>query len=111
MENKLNVEHYNCIDKINVIQNYIEKAWENFVLCEFDSGMKYFAKIMIGLDEIITYIDRINNELKPNISFNYILSVLQKVEQCITNKDYVYSADLLKYEISPILESWKKSLM
>lgn len=111
MENKLNVRHYNCIDKINVIQNYIEKAWENFILCEFNEGMKYFEKIMIELDGVITYIDKINNELKLDISFNNILGILQKVEKSITNKDYVYSADLLKYEINPILKSWKKLLM
>jgi hypothetical protein len=110
LENKLNVRHYNCIDKINVIQNYIEKAWENFILCEFNEGMKYFEKIMIELDGVITYISNINNGSKSDVKIENMLRILQKLEKSITNKDYVYSADLLKYEIIPILDTWKNKL-
>lgn len=110
MENKLNVQHHNYIDKINIIQVYIEKVWENFILCEFNEGMKYFEKIMIGLDGVITYISNINNGSKSDVKIENMLRILQKLEKSITNKDYVYSADLLKYEIIPILDTWKNKL-
>lgn len=111
MESSNNIQSEEYINKINSVQDCIEKTWESFILCEFNEGMKYFEKIIIELDGVITYIDNINNELKLDISFNNILGILQKVEKSITNKDYVYSADLLKYEINPILKSWKKLLM
>ncbi|CAB1241641.1 conserved hypothetical protein [Clostridiaceae bacterium BL-3] len=110
MESGNNIKNAEYIDKIDIVQKYIEKAWKSFILCEFDSGMKYFGNIMAGLDEIITCIANINNKLKLNININYMLEILQKLEKSITIKDYVYSADLLKYEIDPILRKWKELL-
>lgn len=100
--NKVKSEEY-----INSVQENIEKAWESFILCKFDIGMKYFGNIMAGLDKIITYAADVNNKLKLNININCMLNILQKLEKSITIKDHVYSADLLKYEISPILGKWK----
>lgn len=37
----------------------------------------------------------------------FIKKSLGKIIKLITIKDHVYSADLLKYEISPILGKWK----
>lgn len=110
MQSKHNINDEEYINKINIIQNYIEKGWESFVLCEFGSGMKCFEKIMIGLDEIITCMENVKSQSKLNIDFNNILSILQNLEKSINIKDYVYSADLLKYEISPILDTWKNKL-
>ncbi|MCI1715496.1 MAG: hypothetical protein LKI47_06565 [Clostridium sp.] len=105
-----NIQNAEYINKISAVQEYIEKAWESFVLCEFDNGMKYFGEIMIGLDRIITYIADINGRLEANISISHMLEILQELEKCIIIKDYVYSADLLKYEIDPILGKWKELL-
>lgn len=110
MESSNNIQSEEYINKINSVQEYVEKTWESFILCEFDSGMKYFEDIMIGLDEIITYISNINNGSKADIKIENMLRILQKLEKAITNKDYVYSADLLKYEINEVLKNWKKLL-
>ena len=107
MKCNINDKGVECLNEINAVQQYIEKAWENFVLCEFNEGMKYFEKIVVGLSGIINCMENINNEFKLNIDFNSILDILQKIENCMVIKDYVYGADLLKYEIGEILIQWK----
>ena len=110
MKCNINDKSIECLNEINLVQEYIEKAWENFILCKFNVGMKYFEKIMIGLNKVIIYMENINNEFNLNINFNHILSILQKIENCMLIKDYVYVADLLKYEINAMLIIWKKVL-
>lgn len=110
MKCNINDKNVECLNEINLVQEYIEKVWGNFILCESNEGMKYFEKIMIGLNKIIIYIENVNNEFNLNIDFNHILSILQKIENCMLIKNYVYAADLLKYEINVILIMWKKVL-
>ncbi|QCH26960.1 hypothetical protein [Clostridium tyrobutyricum] len=102
-----NIKNIDCINKIDITVEYIEKTWKSFILCKFDDGMKYFGKIMIELDEIILYISNINSESNINLKIKKILKILQELEKTIIIKDYVCSADLLKYEIEPILKEWK----
>jgi hypothetical protein len=69
--------------------------------------LKKHGKILFYVilkDKIINYMNKYS---ELNLEINYLLKILQKLEKSIIIKNYVYSADLLKYEIEPILKKWK----
>lgn len=105
MKSTFNIEdEKKFIYEINHTIEFIEEAWKNFVLCNFNNAMQYFNNIVISLDKIINYMNKYS---ELNLEINYLLKILQKLEKSIIIKNYVYSADLLKYEIEPILKKWK----
>lgn len=104
MNNIIDYKSY-LIDRIEILKQEIDLIWENFMINEISNGMKLISEMFGDLDKIITEI----NEIK-NIDISDFLNNMEKLENAMKVSDYMLIADLVKYEIKPIVSKWKNEL-
>lgn len=66
-------------------------------------------KIFDNLNEFINGLDFIlskANYISEDINMNNVEEILINIEKAISIKDYVLLADILIYELSPLLQNW-----
>ncbi|WP_252224769.1 hypothetical protein [Clostridium sp. ZBS2] len=85
--------------KITSVVNNIDECWEKLITNQLDEAMKILDKIFIDFDYII------NVSTKENIAIDIqkIYSWFVEMEKCLKAKDYTLQADILRYEIKPII--------
>lgn len=66
-------------------------------LPQFFEGIQWVVSAINGLKQ---------NGYDLSVDTLYLNEFLKEIEEAIINQDYVLLADLLEYEISPILEAW-----
>lgn len=87
--------------KITSVANNIDKCWENLITNQIDEAMKILDKIFIDVD----YIINVSAKEKIGIDNQKIYSWFLEMEKCLKAKDYTLQADILKYEIKPVINS------
>lgn len=95
----------NLIKKMEILKQQIDTIWENFMTDEILNGMKLISEMFGNLDEIITEINGIKN-----IDISEFLRCMEKLEDAMNVPDYMLIADLVKYEIKPIINTWENEL-
>jgi hypothetical protein len=82
---------------LNQLFEELENVVEYLYCLEIRKAMMKWSEVV---DPIITVL---NSELDQGIK-NDIMSLLNIVNATIENKDYILMADLIKYELLPILQ-------
>ncbi|TFE03941.1 hypothetical protein [Jeotgalibacillus salarius] len=84
-----------------------EKIGEYLQAGEQYRGMKLLPDLFEGIQWVTNAIKGIEkNHISLDLNTEDINKYLIEIEQTLKNQDFVLLADLLEYEISPILESW-----
>lgn len=73
-------------------------------------GLKYVSYIVEGLNWSIETILLTNKSNLHNIEIDGIDVLLQDMINAMENKDYVLLADLLEYEVAPLIQDWQNGL-
>ena len=81
---------------MNEIIQYIDKAQENIFKYNIQEMSDNIANMSIELEKII-----INLEDKDR---NLLLQIFEYINIALSNKDYLLCADLLEYELKPLMK-------
>lgn len=105
--NNINCSKINIVNKIENAEKKIDIIWENFITNEISYGMNLMAEIFQDLDVIITEINNIDSN---NIDSSNFFKNMNQLENAMSIPDYILIADLIKYEIKPMIILWKNTL-
>lgn len=94
-------------DKCLKGENFMDDIWEKINLCDFKKGMKDIALLFIQLEEMINYAISLNKNKDLRIEIDVIFEKLSLLENAMKIPDYILVADLIKYEIKPIVKKWR----
>lgn len=107
-----NIEKYN--DEIikefqfrcqNNIQ-FIEKIWSKIVLSDLSKSMVDLAQLFSELSEVIICLEKVMKIKNSFLDINNIFQKLELLQNAMSISDYILIADLIKYEIKPIISGW-----
>ena len=93
------------IEKIEILKQQIDIIWENFITNEISDGMKLMSQLFGDLDKIVTKIVS-----TKNVDITEFFKCMEKLENAMKISDYMLIADLVKYEIKPIVSIWQNKL-
>ena len=100
----------NFILKCENVKRIIDKTWKKIILCDFKEGMQDISILFAELEIVINYVDKLNKNKKELMRIEEIFEKLTLLEKAISIPDYILVADLIKYEIKPIIEEWDLKL-
>lgn len=103
MNNSINSD--NLMDRIEILTQQLDEIWEKFIISEISGGMKLISTMFESLDVILTKIADIKS-----INIEKFLNCMKNLENAMNMLDYMLIADLVKYEIKPIINTWKNEL-
>lgn len=89
---------------INETLNDIEQVTENFYQQKQSEGYLGLVKIIDSLVRMTDYISNIEKTAVIAENNILIMNALQDATEALANKDSVLLADILKYDISDVLE-------
>lgn len=95
------------INEILDLEERIERCWEYFIISRIKEGMEFIDKIFYSIDTII---NTINNKKLINININEMQNIFINLEKALKVPDYILIADLLNYEIKPLIQLWRLDL-
>lgn len=93
------------IDRIDDIECKIDMIWGKLIISDISNAMELISRLFEDLDGLITQIGRFKG-----IDISEFLSQIEQLEVAMNSNDYMFEADMLKYEIKPILDIWKHKL-
>lgn len=98
------------IAKCKRTENQIECIWEKIILCNFKDGMEDIAMLFTQLETIISYGNSLSENKEFEINIEDILKKLALLENAMAIPDYILVADLVKYEVKPIIAEWRLNI-
>lgn len=98
------------IEYIDRLEIDITETWGKLVTTQVTEAMSGIYDIFGKLDKLINYINIINKELGISLDIKDVFEIFVKFESAMKIPDYIYMADLIEYEIKPVVNSWKNQL-
>lgn len=86
----------------------IKETAEAFQSSDDDRALSFMPYIFDGLEWIIYAVDLTRSEQSEEIKIESILEQVKAMIEAFENTDYILVADLLYYEILPIIEQWEQ---
>lgn len=95
------------LDEMLILEESIQRCWEYFITSRIKEGMEFINKIFYSIDKII---NKIESGKLLNIDINQIQNIFINLEVALKIPDYVLIADLLNYEVKPVIQLWREKL-
>ncbi|SHH20654.1 hypothetical protein SAMN02744040_01216 [Tepidibacter thalassicus DSM 15285] len=106
------------LEILKTIDEYLEKliydikdTIEFFQNGNEGKGNEMVVEVIQALNDIIEGINITSDIQKEKIEISKINEYLMEMVYALENRDYVLIADLLEYEIIPVLENWKDKVL
>lgn len=109
------------IDAINTFYEYtytledsIQSVVEFFRMQRENEGLNLLMKIIEGLDwcvQVITRTKSLFESYEMKIYDESINNKLIDLENAVGNRDFVFAADLLEYELVDIIKYWRECIL
>ncbi|MGQ9558029.1 MAG: hypothetical protein ACUVTU_08730 [Desulfurispora sp.] len=85
--------------------------WENVMLAEIERAMQLMQEFTMTAAQLLDLL----SVMQETKSFNkeqvlIFMQIISFMERAMLDMDYIFLADLIKYEITPMLDSWYRVL-
>jgi hypothetical protein len=99
------------IEYIDRLDIDITETWGKLITTQLTEAMSGIYDIFGKLDELINHINIINKDLGISLDTESVFQVFVQLESAMKIPDYIYMADLIEYEIKPVINGWKRQLI
>lgn len=102
---------YEFLDECEKIDRAIGDVWREIITANLSGAMDKINKLFGKFEIILKHIDSINMISNFKIDSNIIFKKFIVLEEAMKIPDYVYIADILKYEIDILIKEWKQDVI
>jgi hypothetical protein len=102
------VQHF--MDICRELETLLDQTWRSFILGNSQDGMGELANVFDDLQQIFSQADLLNDLQFVEINNGDIVKKLGELENAMVIPDYILTADIIKYEIKPIIVAWRKNV-
>lgn len=102
------MQHFmNLCSELEVL---LDQTWKSFILGNFKEGMSELTNVFTYLEQMINQAQILKGFKNVRINSTDIIQKLGELESAMAIPDYILTADLIKYEIKPVIITWRKSV-
>lgn len=104
-----NIDQITCL--ILKMKDVVEPIWENVMLAEIERAMQLMQEFTVTaaqLLDLLSVMQQTKSFAKEQVLI--FMQIISLMERAMLDMDYVFLADLMKYEITPLLDMWYRVL-